>query len=139
MSTQSLWTLRDSTTLWLDTSRLLPIYGFGYFETHVWTPRDYWVWTLRNCFSLELTKMKILRNMNILLLFSFLKNIWFKASIYHYNDILRISRNYIILSKIFQTILILFCNYFRAWFSFYPCLLYHGGFYFYKCARFCLV
>ena len=68
-----LWTLRDSTTSWLDTSRLLPIFGFGYFETHVWTPRDYCFWILRDCFSLEVTKIKILRNSNILLLFNLIE------------------------------------------------------------------
>ena len=97
-----LWTLRDSTTSWLDTSRLLLIFGFGYFETHVWTPRDYWFWTLRDCFSLEVTKMKILRNSNILLLFNLIE-IFFRQAFYHYSDILRISRNYIILSQTFQT------------------------------------
>ena len=68
-----LWTLRDSTTSWLDTSRLLPIFGFGCFEPHVWTPRDYWFWILRGCFSLEVTKMKILRYSNILLLFNLIE------------------------------------------------------------------
>ena len=42
---------------WLDASRQLPNFGLGYFETHVWTPQDYFFWTLRDYFSLEMTKV----------------------------------------------------------------------------------